>query len=232
MAYAPITAAQFTSTDGLDDWRVVLRTAEAHFIAPSFPAAGRLVAAIADAAEAADHHPDVSLTYPGRVRVALTTHAVDGLSTHDVDLARHISQLAADAGATAEPRRAQRVEIAIDTMDADRIRPFWAAVLDYRVQADGSLDDPRGFGAPVWFQQMDEPRTERNRFHLDVSVAQRPRRGATRGCAGRRRHAGHRRARPVVLGPRRRRGQRGLHLHLAGPRRRLSPGGGAAGATR
>ncbi len=171
MAYAPITAGQFTSTDGLDDWRVVLRTAEAHFTAPSFPAAGRLVAAIADAAEAADHHPDVSLTYPGRVRVALNTHAVDGLSTHDVDLARHISQLAADAGATAEPRRAQRVEIAIDTMDADRIRPFWAAVLDYRVQADGSLDDPRGFGAPVWFQQMDEPRTERNRFHLDVSVA-------------------------------------------------------------
>lgn len=170
MPYTPLTAEQFTSTDGLDDWRVVLRTAEAHFVAPSFPAAGRLVAAIADAAEAADHHPDVSLTYPGRVRVALTTHAVDGLSTHDVDLARHISQLAADAGAAAERRDAQIVEIAIDTMDADRIRPFWAAVLDYREQTDGSLSDPRGFGAPVWFQQMDEPRTERNRFHLDVSV--------------------------------------------------------------
>ena len=170
MPYTPITAEQFTSTDGLDDWRVVLRTAEASFRAPAFPAAGRLVGAIADAAEAANHHPDVSLTYPGRVRVALTTHAVDGLSTHDVDLARHISQLAADAGATAERLDAQIVEIAIDTMDADRIRPFWAAVLDYREQPDGSLSDPRGFGAPVWFQQMDEPRTERNRFHLDVSV--------------------------------------------------------------
>jgi 4a-hydroxytetrahydrobiopterin dehydratase len=170
MAYTPITAGQFAFTDGLEDWRVVLRTAEAHFAAPSFPAAGRLVAAIAHAAEAADHHPDVSLTYPGRVRVTLTTHAVDGLSTHDVELARRISQLAADAGATADPLRAQRVEIAIDTMDADRIRTFWAAVLDYREQSDGSLADPRGFGAPVWFQQMDEPRTERNRFHLDVSV--------------------------------------------------------------
>jgi 4a-hydroxytetrahydrobiopterin dehydratase len=170
MAYTPITAEQFSATDGLDDWRVVLRTAEATFVAPSFPAAGRLVAGIADAAEAADHHPDVSLTYPGRVRVALTTHAVDGLSTHDVDLARHISQLAADAGATAEALGAQILEIAIDTMDADRIRPFWAAVLDYREQSDGSLADPRGFGAPVWFQQMDEPRTERNRVHLDVTV--------------------------------------------------------------
>lgn len=104
MPYTPVTAEQFTGSEGLEDWRVVLRTAEAHFLAPSFPAAGRLVAAIADAAEAADHHPDVSLTYPGRVRVALTTHAIDGLSTHDVDLARHISQLAADAGSTAERR--------------------------------------------------------------------------------------------------------------------------------
>ena len=170
MPYTPITADQFAATDGLGDWRVVLRTAEATFVAPSFPAAGRLVASIADAAEAADHHPDVSLTYPGRVRIALTTHAVDGLSTHDVDLARHISRLAADAGATAEALDAQILEVAIDTMDADRIRPFWAAVLGYREQSDGSLADPRGFGAPLWFQQMDEPRTERNRIHLDVSV--------------------------------------------------------------
>jgi 4a-hydroxytetrahydrobiopterin dehydratase len=103
MPYTPITPEQFAATDGLDDWRVVLQTAEAHFRAPSFPAAGRLVAAIADAAEAADHHPDVSLAYPGIVRVELTTHAIDGLSTHDVDLARHISELAADAGATPEP---------------------------------------------------------------------------------------------------------------------------------
>ena len=170
MAYTPVTAEELSAAGGLDDWRVVLRTAAATFRAPTFPAAGRLVGAIADAAEAADHHPDLSLTYPGRVRVVLTTHAVDGLSTHDIDLARHISQLAADAGATAEPLSAQAVEIAIDTMDADRIRPFWAAVLDHRVQPDGSLADPRGFGAPVWFQQMDEPRTERNRFHLDVTV--------------------------------------------------------------
>lgn len=170
MPYTPVTAEELTAAEGLADWRVVLRTAEAHFRAPSFPAAGRLVAAIADAAEEADHHPDLSLTYPGRVRVVLTTHAVDGLSTHDIGLARKISGLAADAGATAEPLSAQAVEIAIDTMDADRIRPFWAAVLDYREQSDGSLADPRGFGAPVWFQQMDDPRTERNRFHLDVSV--------------------------------------------------------------
>jgi 4a-hydroxytetrahydrobiopterin dehydratase len=30
--------------------------------------------------------------------------------------------------------------------------------------------DPRRLGPPVWFQQMDEPRPGRGRFHLDVSV--------------------------------------------------------------
>jgi 4a-hydroxytetrahydrobiopterin dehydratase len=170
MAYQRIRPDQIAELDGLEDWRVVLGSLHATFRAPSFPAAGQLVATIADAAEAADHHPDLSLTYPGRVRVSLTTHAVGGLSTHDVDLARHVSELAADAGASSEPAMAHAVELAIDTMDADRIRPFWAAVLDYREQDDGSLADPRGWGLPVWFQQMDEPRTDRNRLHVDVSV--------------------------------------------------------------
>ena len=30
--------------------------------------------------------------------------------------------------------------------------------------------DPSRIGPTIWFQQMDEPRTERNRFHLDVVV--------------------------------------------------------------
>ena len=170
MAYTPVSPSAFSELDGLDDWRVVLHEIQAEFRAPSFPAGGALVAAIADAAEAADHHPDVELHYPGRVRVHLSTHAIGGLSTHDVDLARQISALAADAGATPEPSTGEAVEVAIDTMDADRIRPFWAAVLDYRVQDDGSLSDPRGSGPPFWFQQMDEPRTERSRFHIDISV--------------------------------------------------------------
>jgi len=170
VAHEPITPDDVAALPGLDDWRVVVAELQATFRAPSYPAGGRLVAAIADAAEAADHHPDVALGYPGRVRVSLTTHATGGLSMHDVELARRISALAADAGAAADVTVAQVVELAIDAVDADRIRPFWAAVLDYRSDGDGNLVDPRGVGAPVWFQQMDEPRTQRNRFHVDVSV--------------------------------------------------------------
>jgi 4a-hydroxytetrahydrobiopterin dehydratase len=87
----------------------------------------------------------------------------------DVDLAREISALAAAAGATPEPHSAQVIELAIDTLDADRIRPFWKALLDY-VEIDGNLVDPRRAGPPMWFQQMDEPRTQRGRFHIDVTV--------------------------------------------------------------
>ena len=62
------------------------------------------------------------------------------------------------------------MEIAIDAMDIAAIRPFWRAVMGYVDAEDGSLYDPLGQGLAVWFQQMDEPRTQRNRIHFDVSV--------------------------------------------------------------
>lgn len=171
MAYTPFTPHEIAAEPGLDGWRVLVATLQAEFLAGSFSAGAALVAAIAEAADAADHHPDLDLRHPGRVHVSLSTHAIGGLSDADVALARTISAIAADHGATAEPLAPQVVEIAIDTMDAARIRPFWAAVLGYRErQRNGELVDPRGIGPTLWFQQMDEPRTDRGRFHLDVVV--------------------------------------------------------------
>lgn len=170
MEYTKVTPEEFSALDGVDDWRVVLGTVQATFRAVSFPGAAALISGIADAAEAADHHPDIDMRYPNRVRVVLSTHATGGLSTLDVQLAREISALAAHAGATSEPTVAQGVEMAIDTVDADRIRPFWAAVLGYKV-IDGNVVDPLRIGPPMWFQTTTEPRAERSRFHVDVSVA-------------------------------------------------------------
>ena len=53
--------------------------------------------------------------------------------------------------------------------------PFWRAVLGYadeppEIDASPALVDPAGIGPSVWFQQMDVPRPQRNRIHLDVSV--------------------------------------------------------------
>ena len=170
MDYTPLTPAEFASIDDLGDWRYVLNAICANFRAGSFTAAAALAAQIADIADVADHHPDIDIRYPDRVQVVLTTHAVGGISTLDAEIARLISETARQADATAEATSAQALEIAIDTMDADRIRPFWAAALDYR-DDDGVLVDPLRVGPPVWFQDMDEPRTERNRFHIDVSVS-------------------------------------------------------------
>jgi 4a-hydroxytetrahydrobiopterin dehydratase len=164
-----VSAAEFAALEGLDDWRFVLGAITAEYRAGSYQAAASLIEAVAEAAEAAHHHPDVDLRYPGFVRFVLATHSAGSLTVLDVDLARTISELAARAGA--EPTRAglQALEVAIDTMDADRIRPFWAAALGYRDDG-GYLVDPRRIGPPFWFQQMDEPRTERGRFHIDISL--------------------------------------------------------------
>lgn len=73
----------------------------------------------------------------------------------------------------------RHLEICIDATGADRIRPFWALVLDYRprVQSDGSIDlvDPDGGGPSIWFQSVPEPKTSKNRIHLDVYVTPRDR---------------------------------------------------------
>lgn len=169
MDETPVTPTAFDAIDDLRDWRYVLGTIRAHFRAGSFTAAATLAAEIARLADDADHHPDIDIRYRDLVQVVLTTHAIGDITTLDVDLARLVSAAAREAGATSEPAVSQAIEIAIDTMDADRIRPFWAAVLGYRDVA-GTLVDPVHDGPAVWFQQMDAPRSERNRIHIDVSV--------------------------------------------------------------
>lgn len=72
-------------------------------------------------------------------------------------------------------RSAQILEIAIDAMDIAGIRPFWRAVLGYGDEPGKSgpqdaLVDPVGQDPAIWFQQMDAPRSQRNRIHFDVSV--------------------------------------------------------------
>ena len=169
MEYTQLTPDDFAALDALDDWRFVLGAIHANFRAGSFGTAAALTVEIAAAADRLVHHPDIDIRYPDRVHVALVTHATGGMTTLDAELARVISALALAAGASAEPAATQAVEIAIDTLDADRIRPFWAAVLGYR-HSDGALTDPLRLGPSVWFQVMTEPRDERQRFHLDVSV--------------------------------------------------------------
>lgn len=86
---------------GLDGWTFDADRLVASFDARSFTSGGGLVAAIAAAADLADHHPDVELRYPGRVTVVLTSHDAGGVTARDVELGRTVSRLAADFGAAA-----------------------------------------------------------------------------------------------------------------------------------
>lgn len=163
-----ITPGQFHDEKGVDDWRVLLDTACARFTTGSFLTGARFVDAIAELAEAANHHPDVDLRYP-HVTVRLTTHDVGGLSRRDVDLARDISAAARELEIPADPRAVQELEIAVDALDRPGVRPFWQAVLGY-AEGQDDLRDPAGRSPAFWFQQMDAPRPQRNRLHVDVTV--------------------------------------------------------------
>lgn len=172
-----ITASELASRTDLPDWRVLLDGIEAHFRAGSFTGAATFAARIAALADEWDHHPDLDVRYPDRVHVTLTSHDVGGLTSRDVDLALRISAMASESGVAAEPQTSTRAEVGIDAMDIDAVRPFWKAALGYQEvpPATGTgpaivLVDPLRVGPPVWFQQMDAPRTERNRLHVDITV--------------------------------------------------------------
>ncbi len=169
MTPARITASRFHGLDGLDDWRFLVESVQATFRAASYPAAVALIVAVADAAEAAGVRPDLDLRPPGTLRVALGVAGVEAVTAAHVELARTVSRLAAEAGAVAEPTAASCVELGIDVLDATAVRPFWVAVLGYD-DVEGYLVDPARRGPALWFQEIDAPRPQRNRVHVDLTV--------------------------------------------------------------
>ena len=164
-----ITPRQFQDADGVGDWREVGIGGCACFRTDSFVTGVQLVDEIAHLAEAMNHHPDVDLQY-STVTIRLFTHDVMGLSDLDVELARQISAAARALGIEADPTPVQTVQLTIDAHVTEDIRPFWRSVLDYKEAGDEDLVDPRGRGPSIWFQPMNEPRTARNRIHVDVFV--------------------------------------------------------------
>ena len=98
-----ITAEEFTSAEGVEDWKVLdSGQVGSVFRTGSFDKGVELVVRIGALADAANHHPDVDLRYPS-VTVRVSTHEVGGLSERDISLAREISAAAAELGLQGEP---------------------------------------------------------------------------------------------------------------------------------
>jgi 4a-hydroxytetrahydrobiopterin dehydratase len=151
------------------DWRVIRNDASTHFRTGSFAEGLALVDAIGGLADAANHHPDVDLR-PDGVTVRLRSGSDGRLSERDVALARQISAAARELNVPIDLTGLQSIQVAIDALVIPEVLPFWRAVLGYRAVGDDDLVDPHSQGPPFWFQQMDAPRLQRNRIHIDVYV--------------------------------------------------------------
>jgi hypothetical protein len=86
------------------------------------------------------------------------------------------------------------IQVTVDCADPDRLATFWATALGYKKQdppagyatwpeflaaqgvpegqwnAASAIIDPAGIGPRIYFQQVPEPKTVKNRVHLDVNV--------------------------------------------------------------
>ena len=157
--------------EGLADWRFFLMRLHARFKTGSFVKGLELVTRITEAAEEANHHPDVTLTYP-QVDVDLHSHDAHGVTSRDIALARRISEIAAELGVEAAPREVSTLELGLDVPDAAEVKPFWAAVLGYAdSQWDVEIMDPGGRNNTLWFQKAPDAAGEvQQRFHLDIVV--------------------------------------------------------------
>ena len=160
-----VTPKQFHEVD----WRVVRNDACTHVRTGSFAAGLALVDAIGRLADAANHHPDVDLRSDG-VTVRLRAGRDGRLSERDVALARQISAAASELDLPIDLNGMQSIQVAIDALVIPDVLPFWRAVLGYQEVDDEDLVDPHFQGPPFWFQQMDAPRPQRNRIHIDLYV--------------------------------------------------------------
>ncbi len=175
------TRQQISDDIGGAGWRLILGALHTHVKADSLSAAAAVASTAATAVGVADQR---HLAVDVRADVAmlrLTDPDVGAVTRRDLELARQITAALAEyASATETPLDGlagapQELEFAVDALDIPRVRPFWKAVTGYTDHPgesgpDAALVDPHGRGMTIWFQQMDAPRPQRNRIHLDVSV--------------------------------------------------------------
>ena len=172
----------------LTEWRKLGQGLHARYLVGDFGTAARFVAAVGEAGDAVGHHPRVSIGN-GYVDLKLITddaiyrdgegieHVVEWVTQQDVDLARRITEIAADQKVDADPASVSVIELGLDTARSATIAPVWAALLTGSTEARGrgcigdDVRDATGRVPILWFGDTDEHETPRQRFHIEVYVA-------------------------------------------------------------
>jgi 4a-hydroxytetrahydrobiopterin dehydratase len=172
----------------LTDWRKLAQGLHARYVVDDFGAGVRFVAAVGEAGDALGHHPRVSI---GRGYVDLelvsddavyrdddgTELVVEWVTQQDVDLARRITEIAADQGLAADPASVSEIELGLDTARSATIAPVWAALLTGIAEAQGrgtpgdEIRDATVRVPNLWFGDADASEAPGQRFHLEVYVA-------------------------------------------------------------
>ncbi|QEO13684.1 4a-hydroxytetrahydrobiopterin dehydratase [Agromyces intestinalis] len=177
---------------GLVDWRKLAQGLHARYLVAEFGAAARFVVAVGEAGDALGHHPRVTIG-TGYVDLELvsddaiyrdddgTEYVVEWVTQQDVDLARRITEIAAEHGLEADPASVSEIELGVDTARSATIAPVWAALLTGSAESQGRgspSDEIRDATVRVpnlWFgdadADADEHETSHQRFHLEVYVA-------------------------------------------------------------
>jgi len=175
---------------GLTDWCKLAQGLHARFLTDDFAAGVRFVGAIGAAVAVLDHHPQVSM---GQDHVDLrlvsddavyreddgTEHVVQWVTQQDVDLARRISDIAADQRLPADQDSVSVLELGLATANPSTVAPVWAALLAGEPEAQGrgtpgdEVRDATGRVPNLWFDGADDADSARQRVHVEVYVSAR-----------------------------------------------------------
>ena len=172
----------------LAEWRKLAQGLHARYLVDDFGDGVRFVAAVGEVGDTLGHHPRVSIG-KGYVDLELVTedaiyrddedteHVIEWVTQQDVDLARRITEIAADHKVDADPASVSEVELGLDTARSATIAPVWAALLTGIAASQGrgtpsdEIRDATGRVPNLWFGDVDEGDASGPRFHIEVYVA-------------------------------------------------------------
>lgn len=171
----------------LTDWRKLAQGLHARYLIDDFGAGARFVTAVGEAGDTFGHHPRVSMG-KGHIDLKLSTddaiyrdddgteYVVEWPTQQDIDLARLITEIAAEHKLTPDPASVSVVELGLDTAESATIAPVWAALLtgDAGSQGRGTpsdeIRDATGRMPNLWFGDPKEGDAPPQRFHVEVYV--------------------------------------------------------------
>ncbi|HEX6129855.1 MAG TPA: VOC family protein [Candidatus Limnocylindria bacterium] len=159
---------EFLSADDIDDWVILHGGPTAVFKVRSLLEAARLAVAVA-AVPGLD--PLTLLTVASDQLTVKLTREIWRTEAEHVEVARAISAVAREHGATADRGAVQEVQLAVAAKPEAIDLGFWRAVLGYAPMADDNGIDPLGQGSTVWMQDLNPEKPLRHAMHIDVSVA-------------------------------------------------------------